>query len=135
LGLTPGKGLPVWSLGLEVQVVHMDIDMLMPVMATDEGIFLGGGVMLWGCAAKHDLLHILQPDNMSLPLSINPFNLIPYLNTYKQLIHHEMCMLLTWLQHPWVWSWCAATHAWQWCKSQRWHCTVWLGSPYGRLQW
>jgi hypothetical protein len=78
----------------------MDVDVLVPVMATDEGTFSGGGVTLRGCAAKYDLLRISQKDNMSVPLSIDPFNLIPYLNTYKQLIHHEMCVSLTWLQHP-----------------------------------
>jgi hypothetical protein len=66
----------------------MDDDVLGSVMATDElgGTFSGGAVTLRGCGAKYDLARISQKDNMSIPSSITPFNLIPYLNNYENFI-------------------------------------------------
>jgi hypothetical protein len=71
----------------------MDDDVLGSAMATDElgGTFSGGGVTLRGGGAKYDLPRISQKDNMSIPSSITPFNLIPYLNNYEHFIQCKKC--------------------------------------------
>jgi hypothetical protein len=79
------EGLPAVTISSEllVQVVHADDDLSMVEPDELEWIFSGGGVTLRGGGAKYDFLRISQKDNISVPSSMMPFNLIPYLNRLR----------------------------------------------------
>lgn len=72
------------SSGLAVHEVHAEDGTLGSMEADElEETFSGGGVTLRGCGAKYDFRRISQKDIISVPSSITPFNLIPYLDIYE----------------------------------------------------